>query len=149
MAKNELTGVERQLVLDYLVDGNAPLTISLEKEDSSGSLGQEPVQPVFPLALKAEQIQVLEQGIILLKNAPESASLFLGRVVRVQFYFNKLALYFITKVQAVPAKKSKPEEPVTLALVIPVSIFKVEDKKNLEKSGFSVTVYYEASSKKK
>lgn len=148
MAKNELTGVERQLVLDYLVDGNAPLTISLEKEDSSGSLGQEPVQPVFPLALKAEQIQVLEQGIILLKNAPESASLFLGRMVRVQFYFNKLALYFITKVQAVPAKKSKPEEPVTLALVIPASIFKVEDKKNQEKSGFSVTVYYEASSKK-
>ena len=151
MAKNELTGVERQLVLDYLIQGNASLTISPEKEDSSGASGQEPVQAVFPVAVKAEQMQVLEQGIILLKNAPESASLFLGRMVRVQFYFNKLALYFTAKVQSLPAKKSgssKPDEPVSLALVIPASIFKVEDKKNQEKSGFSVTVYYESSTKR-
>ena len=28
MEKNELTGIERQLVLQYLVDGNVPVTVT-------------------------------------------------------------------------------------------------------------------------
>ena len=129
----ELTGIERQLVLEYLMDGNSPVTLTLLKEDGAEAQANEPVSAVFPVALRAEQIKVLNQGIILLKNAPESASVFLGKTVKVQFYFNKLALYFITKVQGVSSG---------LALVIPSVISKIEDSVPADKSGFSVVLYY-------
>lgn len=139
MAKNELTGIERQLVLEYLMDGNAPVTLTLIKEENSSfAAGQEPVSAVFPVAVRAEQLKVFNQGIILLRNAPESANVFVGKMVKVQFYFNKLALFFITKVQRVSAG---------LALVIPSVILKIEDSKPAEKSGFSVILYYENGSK--
>ena len=87
MDKSELTGIERQLVLEYLMDGNAPVTLTLFKEDKTDVANSAPVSAVFPVALRAEQLKVLNQGIILLKDAPESASVFLGKVVKVQFYF--------------------------------------------------------------
>lgn len=138
MDKSELTGIERQLVLEYLMDGNAPVTLTLFKEDKTDVANSAPVSAVFPVALRAEQLKVLNQGIILLKDAPESASVFLGKMVKVQFYFNKLALFFVTKVQNVSAG---------FALVIPAVISKVEDKKTPEKSGFAVVLYYKNGTK--
>ena len=137
MGKSVLTGIERQLVLEYLIDGNAPVTL---REISRGE-GEKvsSVSSVFPLALRSEQIKVLDQGIILLKNPPGKAFSFEEKLVRVQFYFNKLALFFDTKVQLVSAG---------LALVIPSVICKIVDKPSLPKTAFSVTVYYESSSKK-
>lgn len=150
MADNELTGIERQLILDYLKDGNASITLSPEN-DGSGFEDKKISQTSFPVVVKSEQMTVLAQGIILLKNVPESVSLFQGSSVRVQFYFNKLALYFISKLQSLPSKKSehvKPEAQNCLAIVIPPCILKLSDKKAQEKGGFSVVVYYESSSKK-
>ncbi|MBB5225608.1 hypothetical protein DYE50_06910 [Treponema ruminis] len=138
MEKSELTGIERQLVLEYLMDGNAPVTLTLIKEESSAPSDSAPISAIFPVALRAEQLKVLNQGIILLKNVPESASVFLGQTVKVQFYFNKLALYFVTKVQRVSAG---------FALVIPSVISKVPDKKSQEKSGFAVVLFYKNGSK--
>ena len=137
MAKNELTGIERQLVLEYLMDGNSPVTITLVK-DAGETSSTEPVSAVFPVALRAEQMKVLGQGIILLKNAPDSAGLFVGKMVRVKFYFNKLALFFVTKVQ---------RASTGLALVIPSAISKVEDVQSVDKPGFSVTIFYKSGSK--
>ena len=139
MAKNELTGIERQLVLEYLMDGNSPVTITLVK-DTDETSASEPVSAVFPVALRAEQIKVLGQGIILLKNAPDSTELFAGKMVRVKFYFNKLALFFVTKVQ---------RASTGLALVIPSAISKVEDEQPVDndKPGFSVTIFYKSGSK--
>lgn len=129
MIKKDLTGIERQLVLEYLMDGNSPLTLTLLEKQ---------VSAVFPVAIRAEQLTVLDQGIILLQNVPEYAEGFAGQSVRVQFYFNKLALFFDSKVQRVSAG---------LALVIPSVISKIEDPVPEEKSGFSVVVYYENGSK--
>jgi hypothetical protein len=137
MAKNELTGIERQLVLEYLMDGNSPVTITLVN-DSPSAPASEPVSAVFPVALRAEQMKVLGQGIILLKNAPDSTELFAGKMVRVKFYFNKLALFFVTKVQ---------RASTGLALVIPSAISKVEEEKPVDKPGFSVTIFYKSGSK--
>ncbi len=137
MAKRELTGIERQLVLEYLMDGNAPVTLSLV--DSASDSKDLPASAVFPVALRAEQMKVLDQGIILLKNPPEMTEAFAGKIVRVRFYFNKLALFFDTKVQ---------RASTGLALVIPKIINKVEDKPLAAKKGFSVVVYYESASKK-
>ncbi len=137
MGKSILTGIERQLVLEYLIDGNAPVTL----REISGESGEKvsSVSSVFPVALRSEQMKVLKQGIILLKNPSGNAVSFEGKNVRVQFYFNKLALFFDTKVQRVSSG---------LALVIPSVICKIEDKPSLQKTGFSVTLYYETSSKK-
>lgn len=138
MGKTELTGIERQLVLEYLMDGNSPVTLTLIKEENDSSHDTAPVSAVFPVALRAEQLKVFNQGIILLKNAPESASVFLGKAVKVQFYFNRLALYFVSRVQSVSAG---------LALVIPSVISKIEDKISSSNSGFSIVVFYENGSK--
>ena len=77
MKKNELTGIERQLVLQYLVDGNVPVTVTevktaVEDNEKIKSL----TSGVFPVALPGEQMTVLDQGIILLQNPPEAVKTF-------------------------------------------------------------------------
>ncbi len=125
MAASELSGIERQLVLQYLIDGNTPITVMPEdKSDSS---------QIFPLALRAEQLTVLDQGIILLKNPPESIKAFEGKNVRVQFYFNKIGLYFITQMKKV---SSGP------AIVIPAAIQRVTETIEVKQHPFSAVLYY-------
>ena len=96
MEKTELTGIERELVLQYLIDGNVPVTLTPlddEEKDSSGEI-KPATSAIFPVAFKAEKITVLEQGIILLKNPMQSVRNFAGKKVRVEFYFNRLGLCF-------------------------------------------------------
>lgn len=127
----ELTGIERELVIQYLRDDNVPLTVTLEEKPSmaEAEFSQEktdlpdeenriPASAVFPVAIKAEQISVLNQGIILLKNQARSVQPFLGKQVRVQFYFNHLGLYFITEMK---------ECSKGLALVVPAKIYRIPD----------------------
>ena len=78
---------------------------------------------------------VLDQGIILLKDAPESVQKFIDTDVRVQFYFNKLGLYFVTKLKRV---SSGP------AIVIPSAIQRVTDVVEEKKHDMSAVLYYEA-----
>ena len=137
MEKNELTGIERQLVLEYLMDGNAPLTLSLQNENLPEKKS-ESLSVTFPVALRSEQMKVLGEGIILLRNTGSAVESFFGKNVRVQFYFNKLALYFDTRVQ---------RASTGLALVIPSVIHKLPDEIPESRSGFSVTVYYESSAR--
>lgn len=136
MPKNELTGVERQLVLDYLKNGTVDLTLTLEQPPSPSDSD---ARSSFPQVIRAEQVQVLEQGIILLKNPSEYVSSFDGKSVKVQFYFNKLALHFVTKVQRSSAG---------LVLVVPQTISKSEDSTSRKHGGISVTVFYKVESNK-
>ena len=152
MANSELTGIERQLVLEYLMDGNVPVTVTpIDRKESSASAkknGQEsenvdsavPASSsgVFPVALRAEQMTVLDQGIILLKNAPGAIKQFAGREVRVQFYFNKLGLYFVSQMKQVSSG---------LALVIPAKIERVADEQEEKPKSFSIILYYETGKK--
>ena len=123
MAKTKLTGIERRLVLEYLTEGDVPLTIA-----HSG---------LFPIVVRAEQVKVLEKGIVLIQNA-NSLSPLIGKMVRVQFYFNKLALYFEASVQPSSAG---------IALVIPSVISKVEDAEPEASNSFSAMIYHESASK--
>lgn len=140
MENNDLTGIERQLVLQYLMDGNVPVTVTPIEEKSQSD--EEKIKPlssaVFPVALKAEQITVLNQGIILLKNPPQSVVGFSGRRVRVEFYFNRVGLFFITEMKTVSSG---------LALVVPANINRIEDIQIQQKYDFSAIVYYECSNK--
>ncbi len=126
----ELTRIERELVLQYLRDDNVPLTVTLEEKplQNEKNLTENkvdidadekiPLSAVFPVAIPSRQIEVLDQGIILLKNQERTVEPFLGKTVRVQFYLNRLGLYFISKMQ----RYSKG-----LAIVVPSQIFRVPD----------------------
>ena len=132
MAGSELSGIERQLVLQYLIDGNTPITVTPVEESGSSEGEKEKIKSdssrIFPVALRAEQMTVLDQGIILLKNPPENIKSFDGKDVRVQFYFNKIGLYFVTKMKKV---SSGP------AIVIPAAIQRVTEEAEIHHHPFS------------
>lgn len=137
-SKGDLTGIERELVLQYLIDGNVPVTVTLFE----GAKDDEPettLPVVFPVALKSEQLVVLDKGIILLKNPPASVKKFSGKKVKVEFYFNRLGLYFITEMR---------ETKNSLALVIPAAIKRVSDDEPVSKNyDFTAVLYYSCQNK--
>ncbi|MBQ7159062.1 MAG: hypothetical protein IJS09_06545 [Treponema sp.] len=135
MAGSELSGIERQLVLQYLIDGNTPITVTPVDDSVAGTNGKikSDSSHIFPVALRAEQMTVLNQGIILLKNPPENIKSYEGKNVRVQFYFNKIGLYFITCMKKV---SSGP------AIVIPAAIQRVTETVEVKPHPFSAVLYY-------
>ena len=119
MEKKPLTGIERELVLRYLLDGNVPVTItpvSVNVNDSEEIKNLD--SAVVPVAFKAEDVSVLKEGIILLKDAPESIAKCVNNPVKVEFYFNRVGLYFVTMLKSVSSG---------LALVIPKEINRIPD----------------------
>lgn len=155
MESTKLTGIERELVLQYLIDGNVPVTVTpIEGESDNSdnadnadgaadSSDKDKVRPatsaLFPIAIKAEQLKVLEQGIILLTNPPQNVLSFIDKKIRVEFYFNRLGLFFETKIKAIKAG---------LALVIPSSISRIqEDDEPPRQSEFSARLFYSVNSK--
>ena len=90
------------------------------------------------MALKGEQIKVLEQGIILLTNPPKSVKNFQTKNVRVEFYFNRLGLFFNTELKEVKSG---------LALVIPSSISRITEIEKERPLDFSATLFYAVSEK--
>nr|MCR5046390.1 hypothetical protein [Treponema sp.] len=151
MEAAKLTGIERELVLQYLIDGNVPVTVtpieeaeedSKEEKDGVQDDGQE-VKPatsaLFPIAIKAEQLKVLEQGIILLTNPPQNVKNFIDKKARVEFYFNRLGLYFETKIKQIKAG---------LALVIPSSISRIQEAPAAPRpTEFSAQLYFSVNQK--
>ena len=144
--EKELTRIERELVLQYLRDDNVPLTVTLEEKpekaetsmvdsrtDVPGKEKRVPVSAIFPVAISSGQIDVLKQGIILLKNPARTVQPFLGKQVRVQFYFNHLGLYFVTEMK---------EFSQGLAIVVPSSIKRIPDAVSKSDFDFSGTVSY-------
>ncbi len=144
----ELTKIERELVLQYLVDDNVPLTVTLEErpekseteivDSKTPAVEKEnriPVSAVFPVAIPSEQIKVLNQGIILLKNPARTVVPFLGHKVRVSFYFNHLGLYFITEMKECSAG---------LAIVVPGSIKRIPETVSKIDYDFTCQLSYKA-----
>lgn len=140
MEHKDLTGIERELVLQYLIDGNVPVTvIPIEKKSSAQNETVSPLPfAVFPVALKGEQVTVLNQGIILLKNPSDAVSKFSGKMVRVEFYFNRVGLFFVTEMREIKAG---------LALVIPEAISRIKESRVQKEYDFSATIYYSCSNK--
>ena len=144
MEASKLTGIERELVLQYLIDGNVPVTVTpIEEEALQEERNNEKVQPatsaLFPIAIKAEQLKVLEQGIILLTNPPQNVQNFIDKKVKVEFYFNRLGLFFETKIKRIKAG---------LALVIPSSISRIQEAASAPRpTEFSARLYFSVSQK--
>ena len=139
MENNTLTGIERELVLRYLIDGNVPVTVTpIEKEDGSGETVKPPSSAVFPVALKSEQFASGGGDIILLKNPPQSVIGFAGKRVRIEFYFNSVGLFFITEMRSVKSG---------LAFAAPEAICRIKNTEVKHDYDFSATIYYSCSNK--
>ncbi|WP_407435207.1 hypothetical protein [Treponema sp.] len=140
MESNNLTGIERELVLQYLIDGNVPVTVTpLEENDDKDDEKIRPaLSTIFPVAIKGEQMKVLEQGIILLTNPPKSVKNFTTKKVRVEFYFNRLGLYFNTELKEVKSG---------LALVIPSAISRIQELEQERPLDFHATLFYSCNEK--
>jgi len=134
MEKKALSGIERELVLQYLIDGNVPVTLT-PSEDKRKADGLKPLSSaVFPVALKGDKIKADKNGTIYLENPPQSVMAFAGKNVKVEFYFNRVGLYFHSEVS---------ETASGLSLKLPDSINYIEDSSDSQKYDFTVSLYYE------
>ena len=136
MSDSKLTGIERQLVVQYLIDGNVPVTITPIEEKSE--LSSEEVRPltsqVFPLAIKAENLTIKKNGTIILENPGKSVKNLLNKNVKVEFYFNRVGLYFNSRVI---------EKKDVYSLSIPAEILRIQDIVEEKHYDFSALFYYE------
>lgn len=137
MESKNLSGIERELVLQYLIDGNVPVTITpycddKSKDDKIHSLDSE----VFSVLIEPDHISVLKEGIVLLQNVSDEVIDFEGRKVKVEFYFNRVGLYFITEMKSVSTGP---------AIVIPNEISRIQDSVTEKKYDFSCDFYYSVS----
>lgn len=142
MDKEKLSGIERELVLQYLMDGNVPVTLTPVNEEKA-SESNEGIHPlasqIFPVALKPEHIKVQKNGKIHLENPPQSVVGFAGKTVRVEFYFNRVGLYFSSLVDS--DKKG-------LYILVPESLNRIKDVEEKTDYDFSAILYFEVNSKK-
>lgn len=139
MEKNVLTGIERELVLQYLIDGNVPVTltpmeIKKTNEEKIYSLNSQ----VFPVAIKGENLRVYEDGVIHLENPPHSISNFKTSDVKVEFYFNRVGLFFESKVK---------ETKDGLSIEIPKEINRIADFEEEHLYDFSAVIYFDFKNK--
>lgn len=141
MENNKLSGIERELVLQYLIDGNVPVTltpIDETLEDNKETIKSLTSQ-IFPVAIKGENIQVSKEGVINLENPPQSVVNFANKNVKVEFYFNRVGLFFISKVA---------ETNDGLTLSIPKEIDRILDVVDEKQYDFSALIYFECKTKK-
>lgn len=143
----ELSGIERELVLQYLIDGNVPVTltptdkITINKNDYTKT---EPViksltSQIFPVAIRGEHIKVQKNGEILLENPPQSINNFANQNVKVEFYFNRVGLYFHTFVK---------ETSKGLSLLLPDKIQRIIDVPEDKKYEVSALIYLDCNTSK-
>lgn len=136
MKTKELTGIERELVIKYLIDGNVPVTITpvIEKKETEIKAVQ---TLVLPIAVKGEKVSVLEEGIVFLQNPPESIKKIENENIKVEFYFNRVGLFFNSVL-----KSSKYGSYI----IIPDKIERIESVAESKKYDFSAILYYSVNS---
>lgn len=138
--KDKLSGIERQLVLQYLIDGNVPVTLTPVFSDEKNSEKIQSISSqIFPIALRAENIKVTESGKIFLENPPQSVIGFENKEVKVEFYFNRVGLYFVETIK---------KENNSLYFELPEEINRIADDEDENEYDFSAILYFEYKNKK-
>ena len=133
-----LSRIERELVLQYLIDGNVPVTISPVVKVQDPDVIKPMDSAVVPIAINAEKLSVLKEGIILLEDVPDSVLENIDKEVKVEFYFNRVGLYFVTVLKKVSAGA---------ALVIPENIYRIPDIFVDKKYDFTAQIVISVSNK--
>lgn len=139
MKNEKLTGIERELVLQYLIDGNVPVTVTpVESENVADTIHSVPSQ-IFPVVIKGENVKVSKSGEISLKNLPQSAVSFKSKNVKVEFYFNRVGVFFESKI-------SETKDGYTIEL--PKEISRIQDVEEEHLYDFSSVIYFDFNNKK-
>lgn len=139
MKNEKLTGIERELVLQYLIDGNVPVTVTpVESENDADTIHSVPSQ-IFPVVIKGENVKVSKSGEISLKNLPQSAVSFKSKNVKVEFYFNRVGVFFESKI-------SETKDGYTIEL--PREISRIQDVEEEHLYDFSSVIYFDFNNKK-
>jgi len=139
MEQKSLSGIERELVLQYLIDGNVPVTLTPLEDTEDDEIIKSLTSQIFPVALKGEHVKVQKSGEILLENPPQSVINFANKTVKVEFYFNRVGLFFISEVK---------ETSKGLSLSIPNEIERILDVEDNKKYDFSALIYFECKTRK-
>ena len=140
MKTDNLTGIERDLVLQYLMDGNIPVTITpIDDEKKEKDNIQSLSSQVFPIALKGEHLKIEKNGKIQLLNPTKSVMGFIDKKVKVEFYFNRLGLYFYSKIIL---------EKDELCIFVPDEINRIKDITDETNYDFSALLYIDFKQKK-
>ena len=143
----ELSGIERELVLQYLIDGNVPVTLTPVEEiktdnqdnERTKSIIKSLTSQIFPVAIRGEHLKVQKNGEILLENPPQSVNCFANQYVKVEFYFNRVGLYFTTIVK---------ETSKGLSFIIPEKIQRIADVAEDKKYDISAFIYMDCNTSK-
>ena len=139
MKNEKLTGIERELVLQYLIDGNVPVTVTpVESENDADTIHSVPSQ-IFPVVIKGENVKVSKSGEISLKNLPQSAVNLKSKKVKVEFYFNRVGVFFESKI-------SETKDGYTIEL--PKEISRIQDVEEEHLYDFSSVIYFDFNNKK-
>ncbi len=145
MEHDKLTGIERELVLQYLIDGNVPVTLtpveealSEDEEDKEREIKSLTSQ-IFPVAIKGEHITVKKDGVIFLENPVQAVKSFANKEVKVEFYFNRVGLYFISIVKATDKG---------LAIQVPDQLERIADIEEDSDYDFSSVIYFDCKSRR-
>ena len=142
MEQKSLSGIERTLVVQYLTDGNVPVTLTpVEETLNSDEVIHSLTSQIFPVAIKGEQVQVSHKGEIVLENPPQAIRRFANKNVRVEFYFNRVGLYFISKV-------FENDENENLSISIPPVIERIIDTTEEKNYDFTALIYFDCKTKK-
>lgn len=142
MIEKKLSGIERELVLQYLIDGNVPVTLT-PIDDINNTDDNEIIKSltsqIFPIAIKGEHLKVSKEGVIALENPPQAVKNFANKEVKVEFYFNRVGLFFISKVS---------EKKDGLCLAIPEQIDRIQDVIEEKQYDFSALIYFDCKTRK-
>ncbi|WP_191017467.1 hypothetical protein [Treponema zioleckii] len=135
MAGKSLTGIERALVLEYLSKTDLPLSLSLFNGTDSKN---KPFAGMFPVVVKAENIQMIKSDVILIRNPSVSILRFVGKNVKVQFYYNRVGLFFLTTLET---------SSLGVEVFVPPVISHIEEDIIARKKDFSLVILGDSKSK--
>ena len=139
MYDKKLSGIERELVLQYLIDGNVPVTITpLENQYEADKIHSLNAQ-VIPIAIRPEHMTVKDNGEIFLENPNQNVLDLINKQIKVEFYFNRVGLFFISTLKS--TKKG-------IYLQLPEIIDRLSDDVEEKEYDLIANVYYELKSKK-
>ncbi|MBQ0051471.1 MAG: hypothetical protein KBT11_05340 [Treponema sp.] len=136
MADSVLTGIERTLILEYLLDGKTSLEVMLQSEENNQTVNPSSRIKIL-LQDKPKQEKFLKNNILLVKSISGEYKSVLNKEIQVNFYFNNLGLSFFTKLF---------ENNGYYFLTFPEKIIKISDGTKILEGKFSATVFYSGNS---